>query len=75
MKKPYRLVVDLKGRLTSKAKSVYRLEGCAADKIVVGEHKNKVRFVVHLSSGVKGDIAKISKEDKQVVVTIKFGGK
>ncbi|ACS81445.1 AMIN domain-containing protein [Maridesulfovibrio salexigens] len=46
--KPRRLVLDLHGKWQNKAKSLYRLKDCPVQKIILGEHPDKIRVVVYL---------------------------
>ncbi len=46
---PRRLVVDIRGRWENRGKSIYRLKGCPVEKIVVGEHSDKMRMVFYIN--------------------------
>ncbi|WP_320171990.1 AMIN domain-containing protein [Maridesulfovibrio sp.] len=48
LNKPRRLVVDILGKWDFKDHSVYRLKSCMVEKIVVGEHPDKLRLVFYL---------------------------
>ncbi|WP_320174180.1 AMIN domain-containing protein [Maridesulfovibrio sp.] len=50
--KPRRLVMDIHGKWQNKAKSLYRLKDCPVQKIVLGEHPDKIRVVVYLDEKV-----------------------
>ncbi len=72
--KPRRLVLDIYGKWQNKAKSLYRLKDCPVQKIVLGEHPDKIRMVVYLDE--KGVPAKIRpgvrKHDKGVSFDLGF---
>ena len=72
--KPRRLVVDLHGKWKNKAKSLYRLKDCPVQKIVLGEHADKVRLVIYLNE--KDAPAKvrpvINKQDTSVSLSLDF---
>lgn len=74
LNKPRRLVVDLHGKWKNKAKSLYRIKDCSVQKIVLGEHADKVRLVVYLNE--KDVPAKvkpvINKQDKSVSLNLNF---
>ncbi|TIH13746.1 AMIN domain-containing protein [Marinifilum sp. JC120] len=72
--KPRRLVVDFHGKWQNKAKSLYRVKDCPVQKIVLGEHPDKIRLVFYLAE--KGIPAKIKptvrKYAKGVVLGLDF---
>ncbi|GKT37764.1 AMIN domain-containing protein, partial [Aduncisulcus paluster] len=41
--KPRRLVLDIHGKWQNRAKSLYRLKDCPVQKIILGEHPDKIR--------------------------------
>ena len=61
---PKKLVVDIHGHWKNYAKSIYRLKGCAAKKIILGEQPDRMRLVFYLNK--KGLPAKIKPEIKKV---------
>ena len=74
LNKPRRLVVDLHGKWKNKAKSLYHIKDCPVQKIVLGEHADKVRLVVYLDGKDVPVRLKpvISKQDKGVSVSLNF---
>lgn len=55
--KPRRLVVDMAGKWESKGKSLYRLKNCGVEKVIVGEHPDKLRFVFYLKQEFPSKVA------------------
>ncbi len=49
LQNPRKLVVDIRGRWENRGKSIYRLKGCPVEKIVVGEHSDKMRMVFYIN--------------------------
>lgn len=45
---PRKLVVDIHGHWKNYAKSIYRLKGCAVQKIILGEQSDRMRIVFYL---------------------------
>ena len=72
--KPRRLVLDIYGEWQNKAKSLYRLKDCPVQKIVLGEHPDKIRIVVYLNEkGVPSKIRPgVRKHDKGVSFDLGF---
>jgi len=61
---PKKLVVDIHGHWKNHAKSIYRLKGCAVQKIILGEQSDRMRIVFYLNK--KGLPAKVKPEIKKV---------
>lgn len=53
---PRRLVVDLPGKWTRKGGNVIRSEGPAVQHVVMGEHPDRFRLVVHFRTPPEGDL-------------------
>ncbi len=72
--KPRRLVVDIFGKWASHGKSLYRLKDCGVDKIIVGEHPDKLRLVYYFSkAGIFDRLApEIKKTPPGVVLDLKI---
>nr|WP_031484772.1 AMIN domain-containing protein [Maridesulfovibrio frigidus] len=71
---PRKLVIDVRGQWENFAKSIYRLDNCSVEKIVLGEQADRLRLVLYINkSGVAARIApEIKKTADGVELKIKL---
>ncbi|WP_432734696.1 AMIN domain-containing protein [Maridesulfovibrio sp. FT414] len=71
---PRRLVVDLLGKWDCKGPSLYKLKDCGVEKIVIGEHPDKLRLVLYFgNTGIPGRLSsEVKKNKKELLIAVKF---
>ncbi|WP_027720277.1 AMIN domain-containing protein [Maridesulfovibrio zosterae] len=74
MQNPRRLVVDILGKWSNTGKSVYIYKNCVVNKIVTGEHPDKLRLVFYLDKpGLSKSIApSVKKDSKKITIGLSF---